>query len=122
MAKVKVVKKKVQLTQKSIVKFQLLTHCFIQGIQLSGSEVDCLVSLGICGEQGLSDFCNMAVQEKIFKTSQTVRNFITRAGKLGLVSKTGTSTKKIALDKVLDLQTEGSIWLDYNFIHVTEEQ
>jgi len=122
MAKVKAVKKKVILSQSGIVKIQLLTHSFIQGVQLSNSEVDCLVLLGICGEQGLSEFCNTAVTGNIFKTSQTVRNFITRAGKLGLVSKTGTSTKKVSLHKDLKIEAEGSVWLNYNFIHVTEEQ
>ena len=124
MAKVNLVEKKVQMGHRDIIKFQLITHCFINGIQLSNSELNCLTLLGAYGECELADFCNSAVEEKIFKTAQTVRNFLTKLEKkTKIVLKSGTSRKKICLNPELKVQAAGNILLDYKIVHVvTEEQ
>lgn len=124
MAKVNLVEKKVQMGQRDIIKYQLMTQCFIGRVQLSDSELDCLTLLGAYGECELADFCNLAVDEGIFKTSQTVRNFLTKAEKVSrLVVKNGTSRKKILLNPDLKVQTTGNIVLDYKFAHIaTQEQ
>lgn len=104
---------------RDIIKYQLMTHCFISHVQMSDSELDCLTLLGAYGECELADFCNLAVDEGIFKTSQTVRNFLTKAEKTSkLVVKNGTSRKKILLNPDLKVQTEGNIMLDYKFAHI----
>ena len=84
------------------------------------NELNCLTLLGAYGESKLSDFCHFAVAEGIFKTPQTVRNFLTKSAKVGLVEK--IEKKNIALIDSLKIQTEGSIVLDYKLIHVTQEQ
>ena len=122
MAKANLVQKKVRMGHRDIIKFQLLTHCFIKDIQLSNSELDCLALLGAFGESELAEFCNTAVAEKIFKTSQTVRNFLTKACKEKLVIKEGTNKKKIKLEGDLKIQTEGNIVLDFKIAYVTQEQ
>jgi len=114
--------KKIQLGQRDIVKYQLLTHCFINDIKLSNNELDCLTLLGVSGEYSLSDFCIIAVEEKIFKTGQTVRNFLTKAVDLNLVLKKGTNKKKIYLNESLKIQTKGNIILDFKLFYVTKEQ
>lgn len=121
MAKANLVEKKVVLPQKEIIKYQLVTECFINDVQASNSELNCLTLLGIYGECELADFCNSAVEEGIFKTSQTVRNFLTKAEKSNLVVKNGSSRKKIKLNPLLKVQTEGNIILDYKIIYVTKE-
>lgn len=121
--KVNLVEKKVQMAHRDIIKYQLLTHCFINRIQPSDSELNCLTLLGAYGECELADFCNSAVEEKIFKTSQTVRNFLTKAEKKGLVYKEGSSRKKIQLNPELKVQTAGNILLDFKIAHIaTQEQ
>ncbi len=85
MAKVNLVQKKVLVGHGEIIKYQLLTYCFIDGVQLSMSELNCLTLLAYNGEIGLSEFCTEAVDKKIFKTSQTVRNFLNKASKKGLI-------------------------------------
>ena len=85
-------------------------------IQLSSNELDCLTLLGAYGEHELSEFCNVAVEENIFKTSQTVRNFLTKASKLKMVDK-----KKISLIEKLGIQSKGNIILDFKIIYVTHE-
>jgi hypothetical protein len=122
MAKANLVEKKVKMTQRDIIKYQLLTHCFINDIQLSNNELDCLTLLGAFGEAELAEFCNLAVDEKIFKTSQTVRNFLTKAEKDNyLINKEGTNKKRITLRKELNIQTEGNIVLDFKIFYVTQK-
>lgn len=122
MAQANLVQKKVRMGHRDIIKFQLLTHCFIKDIQLSNSELDCLTLLGASGEAELAEFCNMAVSDKIFKTSQTVRNFLTKACKSNLVIKEGNNKKKIRLEGDLKIQTEGNIVLDFKIAYVTQKQ
>lgn len=123
MAKVNLVEKKVQMAHRDIIKYQLLTYCFINSVPISDSELNCLTLLGASGECELADFCNSAVDENIFKTSQTVRNFLTKAEKAKLVIKNGTSRKKILLDPKLKVQTVGTIVLDFKIVYIaTEEQ
>jgi len=73
----------------------------------------------------LSEFCISVVNEKIFKNPQTVRNFLTKATKIKLVTKYSSegpvNKKRIHLNKDLDLQTQGSVLLDFKLFHVTKK-
>lgn len=123
MAKANLVEKRVQMGHRDIIKYQLITQCFINQTQLSDSELDCLTLLGAYGECELADFCNSAVDEGIFKTPQTVRNFLTKAEKKGkLILKKGGSRKKIQLNPNLKVQTIGTIVLDYKIVHVATQE
>lgn len=123
MAKVTVVNKKIRFVKHSdIVKFQILTHCYVNGMTLSNNELDCLTLLTMTGKQELSEFCNIVVDEKIFKTSQTVRNFLTKGVTLGLVVKEGTIKKTIEPNSELQIQINGNLLLNYTFAYVTKEQ
>tara|TARA_R110002126_G_scaffold147158_1_gene293200 strand:- start:22939 stop:23313 length:375 start_codon:yes stop_codon:yes gene_type:complete len=120
MAKVSLVDKKVGMTARSIIKYQLLSHCFVHSISHSEAELDCLTMLGAYGECGLSEFCNSAVDENIFKVPQTVRNFLTKAEKNGLIDKRGKSRKKIRLKDSMKIQTKGNIVLNYKIYHLVD--
>jgi hypothetical protein len=123
MAKANLVQKKVRMGQRDIIKYQLITYCFMNDIRLSNNELDCLTLLGAFVESELAEFCNLAVEEKIFKTAQTVRNFLTKAErKMNLIYKDGTNKKKIRLHDDLKIQTQGNIVLDFKIFHVTQEQ
>jgi len=123
MAKANLVQKKVRMNQRDIIKYQLITYCFMNDIRLSNNELDCLTLLGVFVESELAEFCNLAVEEKIFKTAQTVRNFLTKAErKMNLIYKDGTNKKKIGLNDDLKIQTQGNIVLDFKIFHVTQEQ
>ena len=97
MAQANLVTKKVQMGHRDIIKYQLLTYCFMHDIKLSGNELECLTLLGASGSYELAEFCNITVDEKIFKTGQTVRNFLSKAGKLKLVLKEGSTKKQIKI-------------------------
>lgn len=124
MAKVNLVEKQVQMANRDIIRYQLMTECFIRQIQLSSSELNCLALLGALGNTELAPFCNATVEEGIFKTSQTVRNFLTKVEKKSkLITKTGGSRKKIMLNPEFNVQAKGNILLNYKIVHIaTEEQ
>ena len=122
MAQANLVTKKVRMGHRDVIKYQIMTYCFIHDLQLSSSELSCLTLLGAYGECDLSKFCDSAVEEKIFKTPQTVRNFLTKASKMKLVRKHGSSKKKINLNEEMQVQTAGNIILDYKMVYVAQEQ
>lgn len=133
MAKVNVVNKQVQMGRSEIIKFQLLTHCYINHITLSDLDFDCLTQLGVLGESELTDFCTMMaerrLQEKLKTVSetvgkkleaspQTIRNVLIKVEKDGLIQKTGKGRKKISIHPDLKIQTEGNVLLNYKCFHI----
>ena len=120
--KARLVQKNIRMGHRDIIKYQMITHCFMRDIQLSNNELDALTLLGVYGEHDLADFCGAAVEESIFKTKQTVRNFLTKACKLKLVHKEGTTQKKVCLVDALSIQTRGTIVLQYTIVYVAQEQ
>ena len=118
MALVNQVQKRVKLPKWEIVKFQILTHCYINGITMSESDLNCLTLLSFNEPVELSNFCLDASSEEdwIFKSPQTVRNSINKAEKNGLVIKDKSNKKIIKLNPDLKIQTEGVVLLDYKFL------
>ena len=109
---------------RDIIKYQLITESFINSIRITNSELDCLALLGAYGEHELADFCNSIVEEKIFSNPQTVRNFLNKAEKTKLILKKtvkGSNRKKIKLNPTFNIQTEGSIVLQYTIAYVAQE-
>lgn len=115
MALVTQIEKRVRMNKWDAVKFQILTHCYINGITVSESDLNCLTLLSFNQPIGLNDFCYDASSEEswIFKTPQTVRNCINKAEKNNLVIK---NKKQISLNPDLKVQTEGTLLLDYKFL------
>jgi len=115
MALVTQVEKRVKMSKWDAVKFQIITHCYINKITLSDSDLDCLTLLSFNQPIGLNDFCYDASSEEswIFKSPQTVRNCINKAEKNKLVTK---NKKLISLNLDLKIQTEGTLLLDYKFL------
>jgi len=74
MAIVNQVDKRVKMSGWQIVKYQILTHCYLYNIQVSESDLDCLTLLAIEGDQELTSFCNKAHDKQIFSSTQSVRN------------------------------------------------
>lgn len=118
MALVNQVQKKVRLPKWEIVKFQILTHCYINRITMSESDLNCLTLLSFNEPIELSNFCLDASSEEdwIFKSPQTVRNSINKAEKNRLVIKDKSNKKIIKLNPNLKIQTKGIILLDYKLV------
>jgi hypothetical protein len=124
MALVNQVQKRVKMPKWDVVKFQILTHCYINRITMSESDLNCLTLLSFNEPIELTNFCLDASAEEdwIFKSPQTVRNCINKAEKNNLVIKDNDNKKLIMLNPNLMIQTKGSILLDYKFLgNDTEE-
>lgn len=124
MALVNQVQKRVKMPKWDVVKFQILTHCYINHIAMSESDLNCLTLLSFNEPIELTDFCYDASAEEgwIFKSPQTVRNCINKAEKNNLVIKDTTNKKLIMLNPDLKIQIKGTVLLDYKFLgHDTEE-
>lgn len=105
------------MSKNDIIKYQILTHCYINHIVVSESDLNCLTLLSILGPIELSHFCYEASDEhKIFKSEQTVRNCINKCEKNNLVVKDAVNKKVILMHPDLKIQTEGSVFLDYKFL------
>ena len=112
------VQKRVKLPKWEVVKFQILTHCYINRITMSESDLNCLTLLSFNEPIELSNFCLDASSEEdwIFKSPQTVRNSINKAEKNKLVIKDKSNKKIITLNPNLKIQTKGIILLDYKLV------
>jgi hypothetical protein len=118
MALVNQVQKKVKMPKWDIVKFQILTYCFLNRITINESDLNCLTLLSFNQPIQLTDFCYDASSEEgwIFKSPQTVRNAINKAEKQNLVVKDPDNKKQIVLNPDIKIQTEGTILLDFKFL------
>ena len=118
MALVNQVQKRVKMPKWDVVKFQILTHCYINKISMSESDLNCLTLLSFNQPIELTHFCYDASSEEDwrFKSPQTVRNCINKAEKNGLILKDSDNKKIITLNPALKIQTTGTILLDYKFL------
>lgn len=124
MALVTQIEKRVKMSKWDAVKFQILTHCYINRITMSESDLNCLTLLSFNQPIELTHFCYdaSAEEEWIFKSPQTVRNCINKAEKNNLVLRDPNNKKFITLNPDLKIHTEGTILLDYKFLgHDTKE-
>lgn len=124
MALVNQVQKRVKMPKWDIVKYQILTHCYINRITVSESDLNCLTLLCFNSPIELTNFCYDASSEEewIFKTPQTVRNCINKAEKKNLVMKDPNNKKQIMINPDLKIQIEGTVLLDYKFLGYDTEE
>lgn len=113
-----VVSKQVQMTLSEIIKFQLITHCYIHKLTMSESDYNCLTLLGALGDSDLTEFCILTASHGIFKTTQTVRNCLVKMEKQGLILKQGKSKKRIVINPDLKIQTCTNLLLNYKFFYI----
>lgn len=122
MAVVNQVDKRVRMSTWQIVKYQILTHCYLYNIPVSDADLECLTYLAIEGDQELNSFCNKAYNKKIFSSTQSVRNCLTKSEKKGLIMKEGKNKKKIYINPEIKVHSHGNILLDYKFLSVEAYQ
>ena len=116
------VSKKVKLDKDILVKYQLLTHCYLEGINVSNADLDCLTMLAFNEEIELTEFCNYVSDEGVFKTPQSVRNAIIKFERKGMIEKNGKGRKLIKLSANLNIQVKGNVLLDYKFVSIEPQE
>jgi len=122
MAIVNKVDKRVRTSRDEVVKYQILTYCFLNNIQISNSDLNCLAELAKKGRKELTSFCEYISKKKIFKSSQSCRNALAKAEKKNLIIKDGTNKKTIYINDDINVQTEGTILLDYKILGVETKE
>lgn len=119
MAIVNQVTKKVRMSTWDIVRYQILTHCYINKITVSEADLDCLTFLAIEGDQELSTFCAKACDDQhLLSSAQSVRNCLAKAEKKDLIRKIGKNKKKIFINPDLGIYSTGNILLDYKILSI----
>lgn len=118
MAKLTIVDKKAQVSVWSILKLQIMIHCELNKINISEADSNALVHLIKLGETELSFFCIEASSDaRMFKSAQSVRNFVSKAEKQKLIVKKGNTKKKISINPDLGIVTEAeNLLIDYKFL------
>ena len=122
MALVNKVDKRVRTSRDEVIKYQILTYCFLNNIQISLSDLNCLAELAKKGRKELTSFCKYISDKNIFKSSQSCRNAIAKAEKKKLIIKDGSNKKTIYLNNDMNIQTEGAILLDYKILGVDTKE
>lgn len=105
-----------------IVRYQILTYCYVNRVQATESDLDCLTILAMTGESDLAEFCLLITEKRIFKSTQSVRNCLVKLERNNLISKEGKTKKKIAVNPLMKLQTSGNILINHKFIYVGTEE
>jgi len=122
MAVVNQIDKRVKLPKWNVVKYQILTHCYLNNITISDADLNCLTYLAIEGDQELTSFCNKAYSNNIFSSVQSVRNCLTKAEKKNLIKKEGKNKKKIYIHPDVNVYSKGTILLDFKFLSVETKE
>jgi hypothetical protein len=122
MAVVNKVNKKVKMSRDDIIKYQILTHCFLNDIQISSADLNCLCELSKMGNKELTLFCTEISKKKIFKSAQSCRNALTKAERKNLIIKNGSNKKTITMNTDINIQTEGNILLDYKLLSIETKE
>lgn len=118
MALVNRIEKKAVMPKWDLVKFQILTYCYLNRIAVSDSELNCLTLLSLNQPVELTDFCFDVSEEEswIFKSSQSVRNALNKCEKKGLIKKDATNKKVILLNPDIQLKVEGNLLFELKFL------
>ncbi len=122
MAKFNLIEKKVRMALYDIVKYQILTHCYVKRISVTESDLDCLTILAMVDDCELTEFCLLATEKRIFKSTQSVRNCLVKLEKNNLILKEGKNKKKISINPDMKVQTSGNIMVNHKFFHVDPQE
>jgi hypothetical protein len=122
MAVVNKVDKRIKMSKDEVIKYQILTHCFINNIQISLSDLKCLAILAKMDFVELTEFCNLISTDGIFKSAQSCRNALSKCEKKGLIVKEGKNKKNIKLNSNMNVQTEDTILLDYKILSIETKE
>lgn len=117
MALVNRIEKKAKMPKWDLIKFQILTYCYLNRITVSESELNFLTLLSLNEPVETTGFCFDVSEEEpwIFKSQQSVRNAINKSEKKGLVIKDPDNKKQIRLNPKLQIVVEADILLEIKF-------
>tara|TARA_R110000796_G_scaffold72717_5_gene164065 strand:+ start:1123 stop:1494 length:372 start_codon:yes stop_codon:yes gene_type:complete len=116
MAIVNKVDLKLKIDIDSTIKYQIITFCFFRNIPINNSDLEFLSVLAKHPKMEISKFCILLKELHIFKSTQSARNAISKAAKKNLIVKRGHNKKTIVLNKIINVQKDGLVLLDYKIL------
>lgn len=122
MAVVNQIEKKIMMTPWEIIKYQIVTHCYVSKIQVSEADLNCLTFLALQGEQELTSFCSKVHEQNIFSSPQSARNSLTKCEKKQLIVKEGKNKKKIFLNPDINIFSSGNILLNLKILSLASKE
>ena len=122
MAVVNQIEKKAMMNNWDVIKYQLLTHCYLYKIQVSEADLNCLTLLALEGEQELTNFCYKVFDRKIFSSPQSARNSLAKCEKKKLIIKEGKNKKKIYVHPDIKLVSSGNILLNFKILSIASQE
>ena len=100
------------MSPESIIRFQIMLHCYLKSVRITPYELDALTLLGSMGECDLRKFIKAMAEKQIFLTTESSRNAISRMQKRGFVTKKVIHSKTISLNPDMHIQTNGIVLVD----------
>ena len=73
MALVNKVDKRIKISKDDVIKYQIITYCFLNNIQISKADLECLTELAKLKSIELNKFCTIISEKQIFKSPQSCR-------------------------------------------------
>ena len=101
-----------------MIKYQIITFCFLNDLQLSKSDVECLLELAKKGSMNVTSFCKHISSLNIFKSPQSCRNAVQKAKRKNLIMMDG---KNIIINPEMNIQVDGQILLDFKILGLVDE-
>ena len=105
------------ITRESIIRFQIIFHCYFHNIYITPAKLKCLTILGMEGKCELSKFCDLMKEKEVFLSVESTRNTLTDIQIEGLILKSGKYRKVIELHPDMKIQTTGNIWVDIDMLY-----
>ena len=118
MALVNTVEKRIKMQKDGVIKYQIITFCFLNDLQLSKSDVECLLELAKKGSMNVTSFCKHISSLNIFKSPQSCRNAVQKAKRKNLIMMDG---KNIIINPEMNIQVDGQILLDFKILGLVDE-
>jgi len=132
--KVKQVPIRQRVSRWNLIRFQILTWCFLHNIQITNVDIEALVLLSILGKTKLSSFCeqlcltelNISHKHKrkdfkyIFNSKQSARNAISKLCELELIKRDSKNKSNIGLwlNPEMDIHTDQNLLINYQFLSI----
>jgi hypothetical protein len=91
-------------------------------IKTSPNELGTLSYLAMWGEMNISDFCQQVSDKGVYGNPQTVRNFLLKSIKSGLVIRKGKGDKIVVLSESIQVLSEGNIVINMKVYHAEEQK
>lgn len=110
------------MSRESIIRFQLVFHCYLNNIEVNSARLQCLTVLGVLGETDLSQFCDLMKEQQVFLSVESTRSRLTALQDEGLILKSNSKYRKtIQLHPDLKIQTRGNVMVDVKLLSMENQ-